>query len=106
MIAAKSAVQQGAGAVFLYAPKKLLPAYENTLPDIIKIPLGEENDTFYRTPHQQKIFGKLEKSPVVLLRVPGKETTLATMIVLKTILTHYTDPVMMVQKSLNFCMIS
>ena len=54
IIAAKSAVQQGAGAVFLYAPKKLLPAYEITLPGIIKIPLGEENDTFYRTPHQQK----------------------------------------------------
>lgn len=92
IIAAKSAVQQGAGAVFLYAPKKLLPAYEITLPGIIKIPLGEENDTFYRTPHQQKILGNLEKRPGVLVAGPGTGTHPDTTNCLKAILSQYTGP--------------
>ena len=92
IIAAKSAVQQGAGAVFLYAPKKLLPAYEITLPGIIKIPLGEENDTFYRTPHQQKILENLEKRPGVLVAGPGTGTHPDTTNCLKAILSQYTGP--------------
>lgn len=92
IIAAKSAVQQGAGAVFLYAPQKLLPVYEITLPGIIKIPLGEENDVFYRTSHQQKILENLEKRPGVLAAGPGTGTRPDTLNCLAAVLRQHSGP--------------
>lgn len=91
IIAAKSAVKHGAGAVFLYTPKKLLPIYEITLPEVIKIPLGDEADSFYKTSHQEKILDNLSGKPGVLVAGPGTGTRPETMECLANILKQYTE---------------
>jgi NAD(P)H-hydrate epimerase len=72
--ACRSAWQNGASAVFLYAPKKLLPIYETILPEIIKIPLGDDSDSHYKESHAEKITEQLESKPGTLLAGPGVGT--------------------------------
>lgn len=69
--ACRSAWKNGAGAVFLYAPKKLLPVYEITLPEIIKVPLGEDKDSHFKESHANRILEQLESKPGILLAGPG-----------------------------------
>lgn len=71
IMAAKSAWKSGAGAVFLYAPKKLLPVYESTLPEIIKVPVGSDSDTHFTKKHSEIIVSKIKEKPGVLVVGPG-----------------------------------
>jgi NAD(P)H-hydrate epimerase len=71
IMSAKSAWKQGAGSVFLYAPKALLPIYEATLPNIIKIGVGNENDSFFKKEHADKIIKNITNKKGVLLAGPG-----------------------------------
>lgn len=71
IIAAKSAWKNGAGAVFLYSPKKLLPVYEVALPNIIKIPVGDADDSFFKPNHTEQILDTIHNKPGVLLAGPG-----------------------------------
>jgi len=70
-MACKSAWSAGAGAVVLYAPKQLLPVYENVIPEIIKVPLGNQNDSFYKSDHSPTVLGMIEKRGGTLLIGPG-----------------------------------
>lgn len=87
--ACRSAWKNGAGAVFLYAPEKLLPVYEITLPEVIKIPVGESNDACFKESHTSRIIEQIESKPGVLLAGPGIGTEPDTQKCLSTILTHY-----------------
>ncbi|MEX2457127.1 MAG: NAD(P)H-hydrate epimerase [Balneolaceae bacterium] len=71
IMSAKSAWSSGAGAVILYVPKNLLPIYEITLPEIIKIPVGEDSDTHFKPSHVDEILTKLESKEGPLLIGPG-----------------------------------
>ena len=71
IMAAKSAWKSGAGAVFLYAPQKLLTIYESTLPEIIKIPVGSDSDAHYTKKHSEIISSKIKEKPGVLVVGPG-----------------------------------
>lgn len=73
-MAAKSAWKQGAGAVFLYVPKALLPVYETTLPNIIKIAVGKNSDSYFRDEHSEQISKSLKNKNGVLLAGPGMGT--------------------------------
>ncbi|MBQ8164799.1 MAG: NAD(P)H-hydrate dehydratase [Clostridia bacterium] len=46
-LCAKSALKSGCGLVYLATPKKLLNIYEITLPEIVKIPLGQEDSSYF-----------------------------------------------------------
>lgn len=71
IMACKSAWNSGAGAVILYAPKKLLPVYESTIPEIIKVPLGNDDDSFYQSAHSDPVLEMIEKRGGTLLIGPG-----------------------------------
>ena len=93
IMAAKSAWKQGAGAVFLYAPKKLLPVYEIALPQIIKIAVGSENDTFFKEDHLQTILSAIERKKGVLLIGPGIGTRPETRSLVQSLLLNFNDDV-------------
>ena len=71
IMSAKSAWKSGAGAVFLYTPKKHMDLYEKTLPQVIKISLGKEADHFFQPNHAELIIENLNQKPGVLLVGPG-----------------------------------
>jgi NAD(P)H-hydrate epimerase len=71
IMAAKSAWGAGAGAVILYAPKGLLPIYEQVLPEIIKIPVGNSDDVHFTNRHAAQILEKIYEKEGVLLIGPG-----------------------------------
>ena len=71
IMSAKSAWKQGAGAVFLYAPKALMPIYEANLPNIIKIEVGDDDDTFFKEEHSDPIIESINKKKGILMAGPG-----------------------------------
>lgn len=71
IMTAKSAWKQGAGAVILYAPHKLLPVYETVLPQVIKIGVGDKEDFCFTDRHAESILHHLKQKPGVLLAGPG-----------------------------------
>ncbi len=90
IMAAKSSWKQGAGAVFLYCPKKLLPIYEVALPQIIKVAVGDDRDTRFKPEHCQSILSSLEKKKGTLLIGPGIGTHTETGNFVAGILSKYT----------------
>ncbi|TVR18879.1 MAG: NAD(P)H-hydrate epimerase [Balneolaceae bacterium] len=89
IMAAKSAWKQSAGAVFLYTPKKLLPVYEATLPQVIKIPVGSDEDTFFKPEHAQQIKSILSQKKGTLLTGPGIGTREQTKALIIDLLKHF-----------------
>lgn len=71
IMSAKSAWKQGAGAVFLYAPKALLPIYESVLPNIIKVGVGKSSDFYFKENHVDQIRTSINNKNGVLLAGPG-----------------------------------
>jgi ADP-dependent NAD(P)H-hydrate dehydratase / NAD(P)H-hydrate epimerase len=71
ILASRAAWKAGAGAVFLFAPRGLLPVYEAALPGIIKIPLGSRDEYGFHPSHLETIHTTLSKRPGVLLLGPG-----------------------------------
>ncbi|WP_340106357.1 NAD(P)H-hydrate dehydratase [Rhodohalobacter sp. 8-1] len=71
MMAAKSAWNAGAGAVILYAPKALLPIYEQSLPQIIKVAVGDKNDGCFTPKSTDKVLSRIKDKPGVVLIGPG-----------------------------------
>jgi NAD(P)H-hydrate epimerase len=71
IMAAKSAWNAGAGAVFLYSPKALLPVYEKTLPEIIKVPVGNEGDGHFTPECTDTILNRISDKKGVVLIGPG-----------------------------------
>lgn len=71
IMAARSAWNAGAGAVILYSPKGLLPIYEQVLPEIIKIPVGNSDDVHFTNGHSAVICEKIADKPGTVLIGPG-----------------------------------
>ena len=78
IMSAKSAWKQGAGAVFLYTPKALLPIYESVLPNIIKVGVGEDSDSYFKQEHAEQISQSINNKKGVLLAGPGVGTNSET----------------------------
>lgn len=70
-LAAKSAWATGIGAVVLITPKGLLNIYEKTLVQIIKKPVGENNEVFFTPEHLHQVTSVLKEKPGKLLIGPG-----------------------------------
>ncbi|MGM0746130.1 NAD(P)H-hydrate epimerase [Rhodohalobacter sp.] len=90
IMAAKSAWKQGAGSVILYAPENLLPIYESSLPNIIKVVLPKSDS--YNTDHTEIILNKMSEKPGVLLIGPGIGLTNDTQKLTLNLLKDYSGP--------------
>lgn len=102
MMAAKSAWKHGAGAVFLYAPKVMMPIYESNLPNIIKIGLGNESDSYFTKEHADQIIENIQGKEGVLLAGPGIGTNTETGECLIEVLKHQDGPVVLDADALSF----
>ena len=71
IMAAKSAWNAGAGAGILHSPRGLLPIYEQVLPEIIKNPVGRNDDIHFTRMHVSAILEKISEKKGVVLIGPG-----------------------------------
>ncbi len=90
IMAAKSSWKQGAGAVILYTPEKLLPIYETSLPQTIKVVLPGSDS--YIPEHTEVILNKISEKPGVLLIGPGIGLDQETQKFTKNLLKDYQGP--------------
>ena len=78
IMAARSAWAEDLGAVILICPRGLLSIYEQTLPSIIKKPVGTRNDLFFAEKHAENVLKIVKEKKGKVLFGPGlgrKETT-------------------------------
>lgn len=71
ILAARSAWSTGLGAVVLITPKGLLEIYEKQLEQIIKKPVGERDELFFKQSHLEEVQKILKEKPGKLLIGPG-----------------------------------
>lgn len=71
IMAARSAWAEGLGAVILICPKGILSVYEQTLPPIIKKPVGNRNDFFFKEEHADEALQIIREKEGKLLLGPG-----------------------------------
>lgn len=93
IMAAKSAWNSGVGAIFLLAPRGLLPIYEQSLPQIIKCPVGNSDDFIFTDTHIEEAKEVLSRHPGALLIGPGLGRDRKTMLFTQNILEHFSGNV-------------
>jgi NAD(P)H-hydrate epimerase len=71
ILAAKSAWKTGLGAVILITPKGLLQIYEKQMIQIIKKPVGDNNDLYFKKSHFEQVLNILNEKSGKLLIGPG-----------------------------------
>lgn len=71
LMAAQSAWAEGAGAVIVVCPRGILPVFENNLPQIIKKPVGDRDDYFFRTEHLESVLSHIYERSGNVLFGPG-----------------------------------
>lgn len=71
IMSAKSAWQAGAGAVILYTPGGLREVYEQTLPEIIKFPVGPKDRLSFNSDDVESILENINSKPGTVLMGPG-----------------------------------
>jgi len=95
IMCAESAWKAGAGAVFLYAPKALLATYEQTLPQIIKVPLGSDGDDHFKPIYTEQILTKIAEKPGPAVIGPGAGRKKDTVTCFHKLLKEITVPVLL-----------
>ncbi len=95
IMAAQSAWKAGAGSVILYAPGKLMPVYERTLPQVIKKSVGSKDDTFYRPADATQVLESLLSKPGTLIAGPGIGTESDTGKFLTSVLSEFSGNVIL-----------
>lgn len=92
IMAARSAWSEGLGAVILICPRGTLSIYEQTLPSIIKKPVGNRNDFFFKAEHTGEVLDILSEKEGALLIGPGLGRDESTVTFIDSILPHNTYP--------------
>lgn len=95
IMAACSAWKAGAGAVFLYSPHKLLPIYEQTLPEIIKVPVGTADYSSFIPDHSSSVLQKIEEKPGVVLAGPGIGRSKETIQFIQEVVSQLDQPLLL-----------
>lgn len=90
VLSAKSAWATGIGAVVLITPKGLLPVYDENLVEIIKKPVGQDDEVSFVPKHLQKVQTILSEKPGTLLIGPGLGRKDDTIEFVRNLLTAYT----------------
>jgi ADP-dependent NAD(P)H-hydrate dehydratase / NAD(P)H-hydrate epimerase len=101
IMAAKSAWKQGAGSVFLYAPKKLLPVYETMPPTSSKSGLAVNKTVLQRNSCRNN-HQKIKNKKGVLLAGPGIGTNPETGRCLQSVLKNHPGPAILDADALAF----
>ncbi|MCW9707871.1 NAD(P)H-hydrate dehydratase [Fodinibius salsisoli] len=70
-LAARSAWAEGLGAIILICPRGLLSIYEQTLPSIIKKPVGSKSDEHFTRQHLANVLEIIGKKEGAVLIGPG-----------------------------------
>lgn len=86
-LCAKAALHMGAGLVYLACPKGLLHTYECLVPEAVKIPVGTQEDLWFKEEH----FTALAKSSVgkdAIVLGPGLGTETETQKLVRALLTE------------------
>lgn len=89
VLACKSAWATGIGAVVLITPKGLLNIYEKNLIQIIKKPVGTDEDVAFSEKHLDKVQKILSEKPGKLLFGPGLGREPETMTFVQQLLSDY-----------------
>lgn len=71
IMAAKSAWAEGLGAVILICPRGILSVYEQNLPSIIKKPVGDRDDFYFKASHTEKVLSIIREKEGTVLLGPG-----------------------------------
>jgi len=71
IMAAQSAWAEGLGAVILVCPRAILPIYEQTLPSVIKKPVGTRDDYFFKADHVPEVISITREKEGKVLLGPG-----------------------------------
>jgi len=90
MLAAESAWAQGIGAVILVCPHGNLSIYEKALPQIIKKPVGERDDYFFKTEHLEEVTSILKEKNAKILIGPGLGRQMETTAFVHNLLENHT----------------
>lgn len=61
-LASKAALAAGAAAVQLFYPAGLYPVYDILLPEVLKKPIGNDSDRYFKPEHIEELFEKLNAS--------------------------------------------
>ncbi|MEQ9307845.1 MAG: NAD(P)H-hydrate dehydratase [Balneolaceae bacterium] len=93
ILAAKSAWSTGLGGVVLITPKGLLEIYEKNLIQIIKKPIGSQDDVFFKTEHIDTVQSVLKEKPGSLLIGPGLGRHPETIQFIRTLLSEFNEKV-------------
>ncbi len=94
IMASRSSWSSGAGAVILITPKGLLNIYEQTLPEIIKAPVGYDSDFHFKSGHLESVTEILSQKQGVLLIGPGLGRNPDTIAFTKQLLTSFKGTVL------------
>ncbi len=62
MLCAESAIRTGAGLVYLFSPGKLLPIYETSCKEAVKIKIGDDNTACFEEKHIAQIIKTIKKA--------------------------------------------
>lgn len=62
MLCAESAIRTGAGLVYLFSPGKLLPIYETSCKEAVKIKIGDDDTSFFKENHIAQIIKTIKKA--------------------------------------------
>ena len=89
ILAARSAWSAGLGAVVLITPKGLLGIYEKQLEQIIKKPIGEVDDVYFKPTHLESVKNILNEKPGNLLIGPGLGREPETIHFIQELLLYY-----------------
>lgn len=95
IMSAKSAWKAGAGAVILYTPGGLLSIYEQTMPEIIKVPVGSKNSLNYEADNAEQILNKIKEKPGTVLLGPGIGRTDESQALARQLLDNLEQPVIL-----------
>lgn len=71
IMAAKSAWAEGIGAVILICPRGVVSVFENTLPQIIKKPVGDREDVYFQKNHLKEVRSIVAEKEGSILLGPG-----------------------------------
>lgn len=69
-LTAQSAWANGAGAVIIITPRGLISSYQNLI-QIIKKPIGDRNDIYFKSSHVVEVLAVLQDKPGKLIIGPG-----------------------------------
>jgi NAD(P)H-hydrate epimerase len=67
ILAARACIRSGAGLCYLAAPRGLLNIYETAVPEIVKVPLGCENDKWLKPDFYEQLVSLSEGMDAILI---------------------------------------